>query len=151
MATPSPILHVHDYARTTLKPRHLPVVAALSEALFTADEPIERARLDAFANEVNRAMSTASKTLRFGLRLMLDVLRLLPLVVIGRLSFFEDLPLADRVRMLERIERSRVSALVLVLVAYKTLLTMLYYEDPRELVAIGYPGPERERYKRAPK
>jgi hypothetical protein len=143
-----PLLHVRDYARTTLRPRHVTVVAALTEALFAHDEPMRQVDLVAFAREVDRAISTASKTLRFGLLAMLDLLRFLPLFLMGKLSFFENLPLPDRIRLLERMERSRFSALTLVFVAYKTLLTMIFFEEPRELAAMGYPGPARERYKR---
>ena len=29
---------------------------------------------------------------------------------------------------------------------YKTVMTMLFYEDEGELKGLGYPGPERKRY-----
>jgi hypothetical protein len=140
---------MRDYARTTLKPRHRPVVRAFAEALFRGQEPIPEERLAGFAEEVDRFVSPASKTLRFGLLVVLDLIRWAPLFVMGRFAAFEDLPFESRVKMLDRMERSKLAPLTLMLVAYKTMMTVLFFEDPRELAAIGYPGPERERYKRA--
>lgn len=61
---------------------------------------------------------------------------------------FEDLDVNARVRLLERMERSRFTPLVLAFVAYKTLLTMMFFEMPEELRAMGYPGLERKRWLR---
>ena len=138
-----------DYARTTLKPRHRAVVRAFAEALFFHRPPAPPERFDAFVDEVDRFISPASKTLRFGLLLMLDAIRVLPIFFVRRLRTFEALDLETRVRMLERLDRSRFAIFSLLFVAYKTVLSMLFFEHPDELRAIGYPGPERERYKRA--
>jgi hypothetical protein len=143
-------IHVADYARTTLKPRHRPMVRALAEALFDDGvTPVPAARLDGFADEIDRFISPASKTLRFGLLVVLDLLRWLPLVVIGRFSTFENVALADRIEMLRRLERSKVALFTLMLVAYKTIMTMIFFEEERELLATGYPGPQRARWKRS--
>ena len=97
-----PALGSRDFSRTTLKPRHRKMVAAIAEALFSPDEkPLEPVMLDAFVTNVDGFMSPASKTLRSGLMLMLELLRFLPLVVIGKFSLFDDLPIALRTRMLE--------------------------------------------------
>jgi hypothetical protein len=132
----------------SLKPRHRPVVRAFAEAMFQHDEPLDERRLDGFAEELDRFISPASKTLRFGLLLLIDVLRWLPLVVVGRVSLFEDLKLQDRVTMLERLEHSRIAPMTLLLVALKTVSTLLFFEDDAETRALGYPGPARERWKR---
>jgi len=58
------------------------------------------------------------------------------------------MPREKRTRMLERMEKSRIVIVSLVFVAWKTVLTMLYFEHPDELAAMGYPGPERSRWKR---
>jgi hypothetical protein len=137
------------YARTTLKRRHRPVVRALAETLFSPDGEVEPERLDAFVDEVDSFISPASKTLRFGLCLMIDVVRWAPLFLLRRFRAFEELPRAERSRMLEAMDHSRVAELTLVLVAYKTLMTILFFESDVELRAMGYPGPERHRYKRA--
>jgi hypothetical protein len=52
------------------------------------------------------------------------------------------------VKHLERLEHSKVRQLPLLVVAYKTVLTMIFYEDEAEQRALGYPGPERTRWKR---
>jgi hypothetical protein len=149
MRIAAPRLHVRDYARTTFAPRHRRVLRAFAEALFFDEErPFEVGRLDALVDDCDDFVSRASKTLRFGLRGILDAIRWLPPLVVRRLSTFEELPLADRVRMLERMDRG-TPPLPLMLVAYKTILAMLFFEAPGELVDIGYPGPERSRWRRA--
>lgn len=137
-----------DFARTTLKAHHRPIVRALAEAMFSPDGELTAERLDAFVDEVDAFISPASKTLRFGLVLMLLALRWSPLLF-RRLTPFEELSVEDRVRHLERLERSKLKQLPLLVVAFKTILTMLFYEDEDEQRAIGYPGPERHRWKRA--
>lgn len=134
-----------DFQRTTLRPRHRPIVRALAEALFSPSGEATPERLDAFVDEVDAFISPASKTLRLGLVMMLWVLRWSPLLF-GRFRLFEDLTVADRVTHLERLDRSKVKPLPLIVVAYKTVMTMLFYEDEQELAGLGYPGPERKRY-----
>jgi hypothetical protein len=142
----TPTLHQRDFARTTLKPRHRTLLPKLAEAFFAWDGPISPLRLEAFTQEVDDAISTASKTLRFGLLVMLDVVQLSPLFLSGRLATFEGLPLDDRAKLLTRLERSSVVPLALIFVAWKTLLTMVYFEAPGELMVLGYPGDDRKRY-----
>lgn len=136
-----------DFKRTTLRPRHRKMIAAIAEALFSRDEsPLEPVMLDAFVSNIDGFMSPASKTLRSGLVLMLELLRFLPVVVIGKLSVFDDLPIAARTRMLEKMDRSRFSFFPLIVVAFKTMLTIAYFEDDARLRSIGYPGEQRKRY-----
>jgi hypothetical protein len=134
-----------DFRRTTLRPRHRPIVRALAEALFSPDGEATPERLDSFVDEVDRFISPASKTLRFGLVLMLNVLSWSPLLF-GRFRFFENLDVEERVKHLERLDRSKVKQLPLIVVAYKTVMSMLFYEDEQELRGLGYPGAERKRY-----
>lgn len=143
-------LRTRDFARTTLRPRHRPVVRALAEALYSADGEVSGERLDAFVDEVDGFISPASKTLRFALKSMLDIIRLCPLLILGKPALFENLDLADRIKMLERMDRHKIQIFTLVLVAFKTLMTIAFYEDPVELKQLGYPGEERQRYKRLP-
>jgi len=141
------LLRVRDYARTTLQPRHRAVVRAFAETLFARDDgPPDQARLDGFPAEVDAMISNASKTLRFGLCVMLDIMRWAPLFLMGKLAVFEDLDLASRTKVLEKMDRG--PALQLVFVAYKTVVTMLYLETPEELRATGYSS-VRRRYTRA--
>ena len=87
------------------------------------------AQLDALVADCDDFVSRASKTLRFGLLVILEVVRWLPFVVVHRLATFENLSPADRVTMLERMERAD-PPLPLLLVAYKTILAMLFFENP---------------------
>jgi hypothetical protein len=134
-----------DFQRTTLKDGHRLVVRALAEAFFSPDGEVSNERLDGFVVEVDRFISPASKTLRFGLRTMLTAIRWSPLLYLG-LRPFDALPTEARVRHLERLEKSSIAQLTLLVVAYKTVLTLLFYEDEAEQRAFGYPGPERKRW-----
>lgn len=134
-----------DFTRTTLHARHRPVVGALAEAMFSPDGEATPARLDAFVDELDRFISPASKTLRFGLLMMLHIIRW-STNLYGKLQLFEDMAVEDRVQHLERLDRSKVKQLPLLVVAYKTVMTMLFYEDENELRALGYPGHARKRH-----
>jgi hypothetical protein len=140
-------LATKDYRRTTLRPRHRPVVRALAEALLAPDGEMDDARLEAFVVEVDQFISPASKTLRFGLMMILDLIRWTPLLLGFRFRPFEELTVDERIRHLERLEASRVAQLPLLVVSYKTLMSSLFYEDERELAVIGY-SHERKTYKR---
>ena len=122
---------------------------ALTEAFFTDDQPLAPERLDAYVDDVDDHMSRASKTLRFGLLLMIEALRLLPPLLVRRFRVFDDLDLEDRVTMLQRMDRSRFPIFPLIIVAFKTLMTMGWFEDEAMLRSMGYPGEARERYKRS--
>ncbi len=146
MGTATPTLHQRDYDRRTVQPRHRDLIPALLEGYFAVDAPLDAERLRRLAGDVDRAISNASKTLRFGLVVMLDVIQYAPPLILGRLSTFDALSLEDRQRFLTRLDRSRLVPLTLIFVAWKTLLTMIYFEEPDQLAALGYPGPERRRY-----
>ncbi len=140
-------LGTKDYRRTTLRAHHRPIVRALAEAFFSPEGEIDDAELDALVDEADRFVSPASKTLRFGLKLMIDVLNLSPLLF-GRFRTFATMSVADRVHHLERLETSKIAQLSLLVVSYKTVLTLLFYEQPDQLRAIGY-SHDRERWRRS--
>ncbi len=137
-----------DFQRRTLGPSSKGTARALAEAFFSEEGDVPRERLDGFVADLDAFISPASKTLRFGLLAMLFVIRWSPLLF-GRPRTFESLDPPERVLHLERLERSRVAQLPLLVVAYKTVMTMLFYEDEAELRALGYPGEnERKRWLR---
>lgn len=113
--------------------------------MFSPDGEVTPERLDAFVDEVDRFVSAASKTLRFGLVSMLVALRWSPLLFF-RFNTFDELSRDERLHHLERLERSKVKQLPLLVIAYRTVLTLLFYEDDAEQRALGYPGPERKRW-----
>ncbi len=138
-----------DFARTTFKPRHRKVVRAIAEAIFANDAPVPPAKLDAFVDEMDQFVSPASKTLRFGLVRLLELLTVVPFFLIGRWTLFANLSLEDRLRVFKKCEMSRFPLFLLIFIAYKTIMAMVWFEDEAELAGLGYPGPARERYKRA--
>lgn len=132
-----------------LSPRHRSMVRAIAGALFEHDDGPTDAQLDAVVSAYEAHIGALSAQLRPVLLLSLDLVRWLPLLLFVAARPFDELDVAARVRLLERMERSRVVPLVLAFVAYKTLLTMLFFETPEELRAMGYPGAERKRWLRA--
>jgi len=137
-----------DFERHALRPRHRPLVRAVAGAMFAHEDGPSPARLDAFVDEVDAFLSFASTTLRFGLLVMLELVRFAPVLVAYRFATFVRLSHHDRVRVLERMERSRLTPVVLVFAAYKTILSLLFFEHPDEIAATGY-SPARRRHLRA--
>jgi hypothetical protein len=104
---------------------------------------------EALVDRFDAHVAAVSRSLRPLLLLALDWLRWLPLVLLVALRPFEELPVEARTSLLERMERSRSPLLFLPLVAYKTLLSMIHFEQAAELRALGYPGDDRVRWTRA--
>ena len=145
----APTTRTRDFARTTFKPRHRAVVRAIAEAIFANEGPVPPEKLEEFVDEMDRFVSPASKTLRFGLVRLLEILTYVPLFMIGRPALFENLSIDDRLRVFKKCENSKFPLFLLIFIAYKTIMAMVWFEDENELRSIGYPGPERERHKRA--
>ncbi len=137
-----------DFLRTTFGPGHRVVLVALAEALFSEDSDVPEERMRSFAADVDGFVSPASRPLRVGLVLMLRFIQLAPLLLFFSFSLFENLPVKKRVELLDRMDRSSVGFVALVLVAYRTIMTMVFYEDPHELSLLGYPGDERKVFLR---
>jgi hypothetical protein len=123
-----------------LRPRHRVVFRALGEALFAHDDGPRPAQLDALLAGFEAHLAPVSGTLRWGLVAMLDLIHWLPRLLLSSLRAFEDLNREERVRLLERMERSRAVPLLVPLVAYRTVLSLIFFEDPAELRAMRYPG-----------
>jgi hypothetical protein len=132
-----------------LSPRHRTMVRAVAGALFEHETGPTEAQLDAVVAAYEAHVGALSLQLRPVLLLSLDFVRWLPVLLFVAARPFEALDVGVRVRLLERMERSRLLPLVLAFVAYKTLLTMIFFEMPEELRAMGYPGLERKRWLRA--
>jgi hypothetical protein len=132
-----------------LAPRHRAVLRSFGEAMFAHAGGPAPAQLDLLVDRVERHLEPVSAVQRALLLLSLDLVRWLPMLLLTAARPFESLPLARRERLLARMDRSRVMLLLLPLIAFKTLLSMHFYEDPAELRAMGYPGDERKRWLKA--
>jgi hypothetical protein len=124
-------------------------VRSLAEAMFSQDGDVPAATLDRHVDEVDAFISAASRTLRLGLRFALFVVRVAPLLFLVRLCPIERLRVDERVALLARLERSPVAPLSLAFIGWRTVTTLVFYEDPRELRALGYTSDERRVYKRS--
>lgn len=116
--------------------------------MFAEDGEVTRARLDAHVEDVDAFVGAASKTTRWGLRLALLLVRLSPILLLLRFRTLERVPVAERVTVLAALERSSRAAMSLAFIGWRTIMTLLFYEDESELSALGYRA-ERQRYKRA--
>lgn len=137
-----------DVERRCLRASERRVVRAIAEAMFSEDGEVDGARLDAHVLEVDAHVTAASPMLCLGLRLLLLVVRIAPVLLFFRLRTLENLSVAERVVVLSRLERSRFTGLSLAFVGWRTVMTLVFYEDPVELRALGYTSNERSRYKR---
>lgn len=124
------------------------MVRAIAEAMFSEDGEVESEHLDAHVDEVEAFIAATSKTTRVGLWAALLLVRLSPILFFVRLTTLERLAISKRSALLTRLERSTRTTLSLAFVAWRTIMTLVFYEDESELRALGY-RTERERYKRA--
>jgi hypothetical protein len=116
--------------------------------MFSEDGEVAAERLEAHVAHVDTFVSAASKTVRFGLRVALWFLSLAPILFFVRLTTLERLPLPQRVALLTRLEGSHAGNLSLAFIGWRSVMTLLFYEDEHELRQIGY-GDERVRHRRA--
>lgn len=135
-------------ARTTLRRSDRIVVRAIAEAMFSQDGEVTEARLDAHVADVDDYVSAASKPIGVGLRIALFVVRIAPILMLMNLRTLERLTVDERVAVLTALERSRLAHLSLAFIGWRTVMTLVFYEDPIELLSIGYAGEERLRHKR---
>jgi hypothetical protein len=124
------------------------VLRAVAEAMFSQDGEVETARLDAHVDEVDAFISAASAPLRAGLRIALFVVSIAPLLLLFRMRRIDKLSIDDRVVVLSRLERSRLTNLSLMFIGWRTVMTLVFYENAVELERLGYAGDERHVYKR---
>jgi hypothetical protein len=129
----------------SLAPRHRSVVRALGAAMFFHDGGPRPEQLDALVDAVDRHLEPVSPVQRALLLLALDLIRWLPVLLLLAPRLFEDLSVERRLQLLERMDRSRATLLLMPLVAFKTLLCMHFFEDESELRAMGYPGDDQRK------
>jgi hypothetical protein len=146
--TASPLSFLSSFPeRSTLTCGDRIVLRAVAEAMFSQDGEVEGGRLDAHLDEVDAFISNASKLTRVGLRLALFVVRLAPVLLFFRMRMFESLSVDERVSVLTRLERSRFAELSLAFIGWRSVMTIVFYEQPAELEALGYSS-ERKVHKR---
>jgi hypothetical protein len=129
-----------------LAPRHRSMLRALGAALFAHAGGPRPEQLDALVDGIERHLIPVSRAQRTLLLLAVDLVRWLPVLLFVAARPFEDLPVDERVRLLERMDRSRVTLLLMPLIAFKSLMSMYFFEDESELRAMGYPGDQRKRW-----
>lgn len=129
-------------------PRAGRVVRAIAEAMFVPGrpDPLPEERLDALVDGVFAFVAAASWPVRVGLRLALVLLRFAPILLFLHARPLERLSLEERVAVLDRLERTSFAPLCLAFVGWRTIATLVFYEDARELAALGVVTHERRRH-----
>jgi hypothetical protein len=139
-----------DWQRTTYGPFGKRVLRSLAEAFFTdPDDPADRGADQRFAwlvDDVDDFISQASPALRLGTRAALVLVELLPVFFIGRFARCSSLGLEEREHYLATVEASAVPRVGLLVVMFKTLMTILYFEHPEAAPHLGYDG-RHERWR----
>lgn len=141
----APTLASPDFVRSPLRERERDVVRAIADALLAGDAGADR--LGAIAREVDLYVGSASTFARLGLRSLLFVLRLAPLLLLVAPRSLDRLELDARIALLARLERMRFAPLSLAFIAWRTIILLVAYDDAEELVRIGYLN-KRTRHKR---
>jgi hypothetical protein len=132
----------------TFSDRQRAVVRALGEALFHhADGPTPE-QLDTLVAHVEAHLAPVSRPQRAALLGAILLVQWLPVLLWVAPDTFEAVSVPKRLRILERMDRSRLTIMLMPLVAFKTLFSMIFFEQPSELRAMGYPGDERKRWLR---
>jgi hypothetical protein len=139
-----------DWQRTTFGPLGKKVLLSLAEAFFTdPNDPADRGAAQRFAwlvEDVDDFISQASPSLRWGTRIAAFLVELAPLLFIGRFVRCSSLGLEERERYLAAVEASAVPRVAVLVVMFKTLMTILYYEHPEAAPHLGYDG-RHERFR----
>lgn len=139
-----------DWERRTFGPFARRALRGIGEALFTdPHDPAESnaaARFDWLVDDADAMVSSGSRQLRWGIRIAIVLVELLPLFVIGKPRLASSLSLEQRERYLIELEASRITQLALLAVLFKTFLTVLYFEHPEAAPHLGYDA-RHDRYK----
>jgi hypothetical protein len=131
-----------------LAPRQRAMFRALGEALFFHAHGPRPEQLDALVERMERHLEPVSRAQRSLILLALDLVRWLPVLLFMAPRPFEDVSVEGRVRLLERMDRSHATLLLMPLIAFKSIMSMHFFEDEDELRAMGYPGDGRKRWLR---
>ena len=132
-----------DFARTTLRERHRPVVRALAEAIFT--DAATSAKSGSNPSPPTSTTSSATPAARCASACSFSrssASRLSSAVALRDVRVFPHRP-----RARPREDGAR-GALTLALAAYKAILSLVFFEHPAELADVGYTEPAGAGYAR---
>ncbi|MFO0664786.1 MAG: hypothetical protein U0174_12595 [Polyangiaceae bacterium] len=111
---------------------------AIAEALFqTETGPVDAARLAWLEGEFRSFLGHAGPWARFLAGACSRFTTILGPLLTGTFRSFNSLSTDERLRVLERLE---ASPFALVLLGIKTMLCILYYEQPDAAAEIGFDG-----------
>ncbi len=134
--------------RKTLGAAQRRLLCAVSEALFDGCSDVSPGRLRADVDAAMSLIGAASARVRWGFSLALWLVQLSPILLGMHWARLERLPVPERVAVLSALERSRWTSLMLPFVGVRTVMMLIFYEHPAELLAIGFAGATRSRHTR---
>jgi hypothetical protein len=112
-------------------------VIAIAEAVFSRDgAPPAAERLSWIEREMEDFLSRAGFRSRLMISFMVWLTTLIAPLLAGKVTPLYDMPLAERVRALELLERRFAEPLL----AVKALLCLVYYEHPDAARDVGFDG-----------
>lgn len=114
-----------------------PSVRAFASGMFDTGDGIPADRLDWLQEDVEAFLAHAGPRTTFLFTLVMVLLEWAPPFVLGRPRRFSKLTPKERLRFLERVDASRLAALI---AAPKAVLSLCYYEHPEALRETGYDG-----------
>jgi hypothetical protein len=138
---PSP--DARDFRVHAFGPITRPLVRSLAEALFhdEARPPGEAAeRYEWVTEQADDFAGHASAQLAMSLRLAAIAVEWLPLIVVGRFTRASSMSAEARSAYVSALERHPISWFALLVVAWKTLLTIVWFEHPENAKELQYDG-----------
>lgn len=131
-----------------LAPREASIFACLVDAYTEPEPPFPAVRATGAVEFLDRWIAEAPAANRLGLRALLYVCELAPLLG-GRRSRFRRLERGERVELLRALEASRIVPLKLSAKLVRVAVTLSYYGDPGVMRACGYDPEEKIARSRA--
>jgi len=139
--------HPLDWRQSGLNDLGRRVCRAFVEAVLADEDaqgrlvPPSKSIVDRVVHKVDLWVGTGSTQLRLGFMGLCVGIESLPLALIRSPHRMSNLPLADRVRYLEKLEEHRSGLLSMLLVAFKVPLATAAYEEGELLEETGFDRP----------
>jgi hypothetical protein len=139
--------HPLDWRRSGLNDLARRVCRAFAEAALADEDdrgelvPPSAEVLDRIVHKLDIWIGTGSAQLKFGFTGLVVAIESLPIAIIRSPKRMSKLPLADRLRYLEKLEESENGMLSMLLVAFKVPLLTAAYEEGELLRETGFDRP----------
>jgi predicted dinucleotide-utilizing enzyme len=100
--------------------------------------PPQAGLVDRVVEEVDYMIGAGSADIHRGFEVLCRAINRSPTLVLASVSTLSELPLAERIEVLQRLESSRIGIISTLLVAFKIPISMAAYEVGPELEMTGF-------------